>query len=155
MSVKYLFSIVFVFFWLLLNTVESHAQHDKRSLSHARSSRPAKKEKRIYRLYVYKPSKVLYGNRCATNYLHKHGFEYIPVQDDPSKHRNPLFVFFHNLGVRTALTFRNGPFWSVRARKHIKQCRISSGDFVGLNTSDTLDIPDNNCACNPLNTINF
>ncbi|SFC28660.1 hypothetical protein SAMN05421780_104130 [Flexibacter flexilis DSM 6793] len=85
----------------------------------------------MYQVFVYKPRKVLYGNKCASDYTQARGFEYVPVISDPTKHRNPLGVFFHNLWAKTAITFRCGLFWSVRTRRHIQQCRKSSGDFVG------------------------
>lgn len=134
MKAKYLFFLLIANIGLC--TYQSQAQRTE--LPYARttatSARPTvhpEKYRRMYQIFVYKPRKVLYGNKCATDYTQAKGFEYVPVMADPSKHHNPLGVFFHNIWAKTVITFRCGLFWSVRTRRHIEQCRKSSGDFVG------------------------
>ena len=93
------------------------------------------KKTRILQIVKYKPHKVLYGNKCVEEYTRRLGFEYVIGMPDEDGDAD-LYAFFSNMGNRVLLTFRNGPFWSCRVRRRIKQCRLGSGDFMGALPGD-------------------
>jgi len=74
---------------------------------------------------------TLSGNKCFEEVTRKFGFEYLIVPEKLPPNSNGFSRFTHNLGVRTVLFFRNGPFWPLRLKKKYKQCRYQYGDFVG------------------------
>jgi len=59
------------------------------------------------------------------------GFEYMVQPKGQPLNRNGLGRNLHNLGIKFALYFRNGPFWQIKLNKKKKECRKLSGDFVG------------------------
>ena len=74
---------------------------------------------------------ILYGNRCFLDVQRGMGFEYIVQPKGQPLNRNGLGRNLHNLGIKFALYFRNGPFWQIKLNKKKKECRKLSGDFVG------------------------
>lgn len=124
--------------WLCLGNY-AHSQERTSITGYRKAVRPEKPKRKVLQIHVFNTKRVLIGNRCVAEYTLKRGFEYVSVQADPEKHRNPVLVFFQNLGTRTLLTFKIGPFWSVRTRRHINQCRKSSGDFVGELSPNLID----------------
>ncbi|MGB3619600.1 MAG: hypothetical protein WBA12_15885 [Catalinimonas sp.] len=87
-------------------------------------------KKKLLRIIKHDPGKVLHGNRCVSEYTQKMGFVYV-IEPKEETNDADFGKFFTNMGNRVVLTFRNGPFWSCRVRRRIKQCRIGSGDFTG------------------------
>ena len=93
------------------------------------------KHKRIKSKYVkiYKPNtkKAIWGSPCALEESHKMGFEY--YLGCPTN-RNYFYLDYGmiNLVNRVYLTFRNGPFWSIRLKRRIKECRYRTGDYNGF-----------------------
>lgn len=59
------------------------------------------------------------------------GFQYLAVPKGQPPYKNGFSKFWHNLGVKLVLLFKNGPFWKMKLNKKRKECRFGSGDFVG------------------------
>lgn len=102
---------------------------DPRARPDARKEGP--KRKRIRYLIRSNSRETLSGNKCFEEATRKFGFEYLIVPAGLPPNRNGFSRFMHNLGVKTVLFFRNGPFWQFRLKKKYKQCRYQYGDFVG------------------------
>lgn len=74
---------------------------------------------------------ILLGNRCMEEATREMGFRYEVVPKEGPGSKTHEGVFFHNLGVKTILLFKNGPFWSIRLKKRMKECRRKTGDYMG------------------------
>ncbi len=74
---------------------------------------------------------TLYGNKCFEDFTRQLGFTYeVQVKGQPGS-LNGFTRFWHNAGTKTALVFTAWPWWKLRVNKRYKECRKSSGDFVG------------------------
>ena len=58
------------------------------------------------------------------------GFEYVVMPKNAPGFSSGGQRFFHNLGVKTLLFFRN-PFWGIITKKEAKACRQKTGDYAG------------------------
>ena len=74
---------------------------------------------------------TLYGNKCFEDFTRQLGFIYEVQAKGRSGNRNGFSRFWHNTGTKTALVFTAWPWWKLRVNKRYKECRKSSGDFVG------------------------
>ena len=74
---------------------------------------------------------TLYGNRCFEDFTRQLGFIYEIQVKGQSGSLNGFSRFWHNVGTKTALVFTAWPWWKSRVNKRYKECRKSSGDFVG------------------------
>ena len=74
---------------------------------------------------------TLYGNRCFEDFTRLLGFIYEIQVKGQSGSLNGFSRFWHNVGTKTALVFTAWPWWKSRVNKRYKECRKSSGDFVG------------------------
>ena len=95
-----------------------------------KKERPA--GKRHYMTIIKTHTKnTLYGNKCFEDFTRQLGFTYqIQVKGQPGS-LNGFTRFWHNAGTKTALVFTAWPWWKLRVNKRYKECRKSSGDFVG------------------------
>ena len=75
--------------------------------------------------------KTLYGNKCFEDFTRQLGFVYEIQVKGQSGSLNGFSRFWHNAGTKTALVFTAWPWWKLRVNKRYKECRKSSGDFVG------------------------
>ena len=75
--------------------------------------------------------KTLYGNKCFEDFTRQLGFVYEIQVTGQSGSLNGFSRFWHNAGTKTALVFTAWPWWKLRVNKRYKECRKSSGDFVG------------------------
>jgi hypothetical protein len=144
MAGKGKFPIVVVVVWMLIHTMTVGAQAQAKkfkkgnrtedssniSLYGKEPTKKGNKKAKYISIYRTNPTKVLYGNRCVDEQTHKMGFEYVLVMPDRNGDIDVKMVA-SNIGNSILLTFKNGPFWSQRIKKKIKECRQSSGDFVG------------------------
>lgn len=89
-----------------------------------KAQRKALKKQQIRYLITHKPKKVLYGNPCVETYTRAMGFVYSPYYQE-----NWLYDWWHNLKVKSWLTWHYGLGWKRKVRKRIKLCREASGDF--------------------------
>lgn|GEM_PF-2127658 len=74
---------------------------------------------------------ILYGNKCFEDFTMKLGFRYEIQVKGKSGSMNGFARFWHNAATKTSLVFRATPWWKLRVNKKRKECRKSSGDFVG------------------------
>lgn len=74
---------------------------------------------------------TLYGNKCFEDFTRQLGFTYEIQIKGQSGSINGFTRFWHNAGTKTALVFTAWPWWKLRVNKRYKECRKSSGDFVG------------------------
>jgi hypothetical protein len=75
--------------------------------------------------------KTLAGNACFEEVTQNMGFMYLAVPPGQGPNRNGWTRNTHNLGVKTAILFKNGPFWKLKVNKWREECRKRSGDYVG------------------------
>ncbi|MFY8033978.1 MAG: hypothetical protein ACOVMN_05630 [Flexibacteraceae bacterium] len=82
-------------------------------------------------IYTYKPNDYLVGSPCAREYMLERGYLYISKDDHPNRDIDEVKMWFIIKRAEWKVFWRNGPGWKKRLRKHLKQCKASSGDFVG------------------------
>ncbi len=71
------------------------------------------------------------GNKCVEDQTMKMGFRYMLVPKQGPGSRSGAGVLLHNAGAKFLLFFRNGPLWTVRLKKKVKECRRKTGDYIG------------------------
>ncbi|MBK6266041.1 hypothetical protein JKA74_13440 [Marivirga sp. S37H4] len=86
--------------------------------------------KRLLSIYTKDTKKILYGNPCMDAVTQRFGFEYVVMPKNAPGFSSGFQKFFHNLGVKTVLFFRN-PLWGIIAKKESKECRQKTGDYAG------------------------
>jgi hypothetical protein len=74
---------------------------------------------------------TLYGNKCFEDFTRQLGFVYETQVKGQSGSMNGFSRFWHNAATKTGLVFTAWPWWKLRVNKRYKECRKSSGDFVG------------------------
>jgi hypothetical protein len=89
------------------------------------------KEEKIRFIIKNDTKNTLSGNLCFEEETRKMGFQYIAIPKGQAQNRNEFSRFWHNLGVRSALFFKNGPFWKSKVNKKLENCKYGSGDYVG------------------------
>jgi hypothetical protein len=82
-------------------------------------------------IFTYEPNEYLVGNPCAREYMLERGYLYISKDDYPNRDIDEVRMWFKIKKAEWKVFWRNGPGWKNRLRKHLKQCKSSSGDFVG------------------------
>ncbi len=87
------------------------------------------RRKRLLTIYTDDTQKILYGNPCMDAVTERFGFEYV-VMPKNAPGFTPANKFFHNVGVKTLLFFKN-PFWGIISKKKAKECRQKTGDYAG------------------------
>jgi hypothetical protein len=86
--------------------------------------------KKLDYLLSRKPTRILYGNPCAEEVTYNLGFKYVLVPKTMAEGYSNESIFWHNFRTHFKLMFKSGFFYKHKARKGIKRCRTSSGDFV-------------------------
>lgn len=92
---------------------------------------PSKRGKTYFSILKRGSEGTLTGNKCVEDRTQKMGFRYVLVPKKGPGSRSGAGVFLHNAGTKFLLFFRNGPFWSVRLKKKVKECRRKTGDYMG------------------------
>jgi len=129
--------IPLIFFGLILCLVNSYAQETLPPTSHTdvKTKINKKKERPEQKHYMTiiktNTKKTLYGNKCFEDFTRRLGFVYEIQIKGQAGSLNGFTRFWHNAGTKTALFFSAWPWWKLRVNKRYKDCRKSSGDFVG------------------------
>jgi hypothetical protein len=89
------------------------------------------KEEKIRFIIKNDTKNTLSGNLCFEEETRKMGFQYLAIPKGQPPNKNGFNRFWHNLGVRTMIFFKNGPFWKSKVKKKLDDCRYGSGDYVG------------------------
>lgn len=89
------------------------------------------KEEKIRFIIKNDTKNTLSGNLCFEEETRKMGFQYLAIPKGQPPNKNGFSRFWHNLGVRTMIFFKNGPFWKSKVNKKLDDCRYGSGDYVG------------------------
>ena len=90
-----------------------------------------KKSKRPIQWIKNDSEGLLLGNLCMQEVTNDMGFVYlIQVKDTPG-YKDEFGRLVHNFGAKVGIMFRNGPFWKFRLKKERKNCRESTGDYMG------------------------
>ena len=111
-------------------TMPPTSHTDVKAKVNKKKERP--KGKRHYMTIVKNNTKkTLYGNKCFEDFTRKLGFIYVIQIKGQSGSLNGFTRFWHNAATKTALMFTAWPWWKLRVNKKYKECRKSSGDFVG------------------------
>jgi hypothetical protein len=94
----------------------NHKEHQNRRLAH----------------WIKNNSKgLLIGNACMNEITHSMGFQYvIQIKGQPGN-RHEFGRFMNNIGAKTTIFFRNGPFWKIKLNRKRKDCRRLTGDHLG------------------------
>ncbi|MBL6448028.1 hypothetical protein JMN32_17050 [Fulvivirga sp. 29W222] len=74
---------------------------------------------------------LLQGNRCMDEITNDMGFVYVVQPKGQVGNRSEFGRLAHNFFAKIGITFRNGPFWKFKLKKKRRECRRSTGDFVG------------------------
>lgn len=90
-----------------------------------------KKGKNYLTIYRQNAEGLLIGNKCLEDQTRKMGFNYVLLPEEGPGSKTQTGVFLHNFGARFLLMFKNGPFWSLRLKKKVKECRRKTGDYMG------------------------
>lgn len=85
----------------------------------------------IREIYKKRSWKIGYGNPCIEEATQRMGFIYAPVVKSQPGYRWEGGRNWHNMWVKLGLIVRRGPWWKIRIKKQIKDCRRKSGDIVG------------------------
>ncbi|MEN8249314.1 MAG: hypothetical protein ABFS32_10320 [Bacteroidota bacterium] len=129
--------VVSILFFLIIATA-GYAQEDSipptsttdlKVKVNKKKERP--KQKRYMTIIKTNTRKTLYGNKCFEDFTKELGFVYEIQVKDQSGSLSGFQRFWHNVGTKTALVFTAWPWWKLRVNKRYKECRKSSGDFVG------------------------
>lgn len=131
--------ILLPFFVVMVHLSFGQAQNDSippTSTTDVNSKIDKKKERpegtRHYMTIIRKDTKnILYGNKCFEDFTRQLGFIYEVQMKGHAGSMNGFARFWHNAGTKTVLFFKAGPWWKARVNKRRKECRTSSGDFVG------------------------
>ena len=103
---------------------------DAKAKVNIKKERP--KGRRHYMTIIKNDTKnILYGNKCFEDFTRKLGFIYEVQTKGYAGSMNGFARFWHNAATKTALVFTAGPWWKARVNKRRKECRATSGDFVG------------------------
>ena len=101
------------------------------NLNPSRVKSPKSPEKKVYTIYKTQFKGTLSGNKCAEDLTRKMGFRYEHLLKEGPGSKTGTGIFLHNLGTKTILFFKNGPFWQCRFKKRLNECREKTGDFAG------------------------
>jgi hypothetical protein len=74
---------------------------------------------------------LLLGNLCMQQVTDDMGFEYLIQVKGTPVYKDEFSRLIHNFGAKIGIMFRNGPFWKFKLKKERKNCRESTGDYVG------------------------
>lgn len=74
---------------------------------------------------------LLLGNKCMQDITNEMGFIYVVQPKGQAGNRSEFGRLVHNFFAKIGITLRNGPFWKFKLKKKRKECRSSTGDFVG------------------------
>jgi hypothetical protein len=130
-------TIVFIFITVLAaqelyaqETIPPTSTTDLNAKVNKKKERP--KGKRRYMTIIKTNTKnTLYGNKCFEDFTRRLGFVYeIQIKGNAGS-LTGLNRVWHNSGTKTALFFTAWPWWKLRVNKRYKECRKSTGDFVG------------------------
>ncbi len=89
------------------------------------------RKKRLVHLIKNDGKGLLIGNACMNEVTHSMGFEYVVQSKGQAGNPHELGRFFINLGAKTIILFRNGPFWKIKLNRKRKECRELTGDHLG------------------------
>ena len=75
--------------------------------------------------FIYKKNgkRFLSDNKCFEDYTLSIGFQYQIATEGKPVMRNGFLRSMHNLGVKTTMMFKNGPFWGFKVRRQKRRCR--------------------------------
>lgn len=87
--------------------------------------------KRIRYWVVNNPKGTLKGNKCFEDVCIDMGFVFMVQNQNQEGSYSGFRRALHNMGVRTTIFFKNGPFWRHKLRKKRKECKRQIHDFNG------------------------
>ena len=96
--------------------------------------RGLKIDKPLIYIYVDDNDEWLVGDECVMRYTGERGYMMAPQNDFAgvvAKEVSTKGVGWHNFKASFKLLFKLGPGWKSRLRRQVRQCRNSSGNFVG------------------------
>lgn len=72
----------------------------------------------------------LAGNKCFEEVTKKMGFVYLAVPKGQSLYTSEFNRNLHNMGAKTMVLLKNGPFWKIRVNKAYRKCKYGYGDYA-------------------------
>lgn len=132
-----MFRIVILFFLSLTLSLSAFAQGtipptrttDLNAKMNKKKERP--KSKRYMTIIKFNTKQTLYGNKCFEDFTKQLGFIYDIQVKGQFGSTNEFTKFWHNTVVKSGLFLTAWPWWKLRINKRYKECKKSSGDFVG------------------------
>ena len=131
--------LIILFFMILVSMAAAIGQDDlvfgdtantNTSPTNNRTDRNRKVKRTV--LWIKSESKgLLIGNPCMEDVMREMGFAYLIEFHGQQDKKGPIEKYLHNVGVKTTLFFRNGPFWRIKLNNRRKECRTQTRDFVG------------------------
>lgn len=82
---------------------------------------------------------VLHGNPCAVQETQKMGFQYLLLRKGQPGYETTWDKVANNVWIKTGLVVRKSPFWKMILKKRIEDCRVNTGDFVGMDASEAVE----------------
>lgn len=91
----------------------------------------ARPERKKIRYIIKKDTKAfLAGNKCFEEVTKEMGFMYLAVPKGQSYYTSEFRRNLHNLGVKTIILLKNGPFWKIKINKTYKKCKYGYADYA-------------------------
>lgn len=128
------FMSLFLFLLAFLPHSSSFAQTGKKnsppetSTTNPNVHHKIKKKKQLLEIYRDRGKWILYGNKCADDFTKEYGFKYVIISDNRKLNAGEVL---HNFFTNFKLTFKNGPFWKIKLKKKLKECRSRTADEMG------------------------
>lgn len=113
------------------NTFEENIPTENIDRKKDSNTRKNRNKQGIREIYKKRTWKIGYGNPCIEEATQKMGFIYAPVVKTQPGYTSEFKRNWHNWWVKLGLFFRRGPWWKLKIKKQIKDCRRKSGDIVG------------------------
>ncbi|BDD06892.1 hypothetical protein [Aureibacter tunicatorum] len=85
------------------------------------------KPKKVWTIYTKDTKGLLMWNKCFNDASADLGVSYVVIPKE-SRSMPEMNRFFHNLGVRTGMMFRAWPWWGLRVKRRVKQCKYLTAD---------------------------
>lgn len=109
--------------------IPSTSTTDLKAKMNKEKERP--KSKRYMTIIKFNTRQTLYGNKCFEDFTRQLGFVYDIQVKGQFGSNNGFTKFWHNGVVKSGLFLTAWPWWKLRVNKRYKECKKSSGDFVG------------------------
>lgn len=128
-AIPFLLSLTLSLSAIAQGGIPSTSTTDLKAKMNKEKERP--KSKRYMTIIKFNTRQTLYGNKCFEDFTRQLGFVYDIQVKGQFGSNNGFTKFWHNGVVKSGLFLTAWPWWKLRVNKRYKECKKSSGDFVG------------------------